>query len=258
MNSNRSLDPLPRAPGRVAERWGHRLMQQLGAGKAVAENALDRCEGGLVAQRADMNLFLPLPLGSEPAPGLGPAVGTTRRVSAPRRPDAGRVTAPREALGALPSLPEDDVTATPPIDRPHQAAPADLERPFQISHQDIRHPPRKQEFRAANQVLHRKNSTPFMNRLSAELSRLSPIANTWSGGTRLSGVLFISPSSVGLQDIVFHPVRQRFQVAPQHHVDAAVVGDIVARRLARHQLAIDVELALLGPGCGRPAARRSA
>src|SRR6202035_4453798 len=40
--------------------------------------------------------------------------------------------------------------------------------------------------------------TPFMKRLSAELSRLSPIANTWSGGTTYSGVLFTSPSSVAL------------------------------------------------------------
>ena len=36
-------------------------------------------------------------------------------------------------------------------------------------------------------------------RLSLELSRLSPIANTYPSGTRYSGVVFISPLSVSLR-----------------------------------------------------------
>ena len=82
-----------------------------------------------------------------------------------------------------------------------------------------------------------------MKRLSALLSRLSPMANTWSAGTTYSWVLFTQPSSRSFRISCFTPFGRVSDIQFAHHLDAVVVGQVVAFGHARAKLAVDIKLA---------------
>ena len=132
------------------------------------------------------------------------------------------------------------------MDGLQQTAPADLERPFPEFPPGVFGVDREeQDLGASDEVFDRHKADAIHERGCRRCCRgCRPSRRRGRRARGIPGVLFTQPSSRSLRMSCLHAVRQRLLIQLAHHLDAVVVGEVVALRLAGAKLAIDVELAL--------------